>query len=99
MLQKEFTPKRTVCKVTFKVPAEVAEKEVALVGDFNNWDPKADKLKKKNGAWETVVRFKPETEVKFRYFVDGEKWINDDAADAYVPNEYGTEDSFVKIGN
>ena len=98
MLQKQFTPKRTICKVTFKVPAEWASDKVAVVGDFNDWDPEANELERKNGAWETLVRLKPNKEYKFRYFIDGERWENDDAADNYVANDFGTEDSVVEVG-
>lgn len=99
MIQKQFTPKRTICKVTFTVPEDWAEKEVAVVGDFNDWDPSANKLEKKNGAWETVVRLAPSSEYQFRYFIDGSNWANDDSADTYAPNEHGTENSVVVIGN
>ncbi|MCG8374793.1 MAG: isoamylase early set domain-containing protein [Balneolales bacterium] len=98
MLNKKFTPKRTVCKVTFSVPSEIVEKEVALVGDFNDWDTTSIKLEKKNGVYSTEVRLKPETEYKFKYLIDGETWENDYQADAYVPNEFGTEDSVVMVG-
>jgi 1,4-alpha-glucan branching enzyme len=98
MLEKKFTPKRTVCKVTFSVPSEIVNKDVALAGDFNDWDTSSIKLEKKNGEYKTVVRLKPEHDYKFKYLIDGEKWENDHAADSYVPNEYGTEDSVVIIG-
>ena len=98
MLEKKFTPKRTVCKVTFSVPSEIVEKEVALVGDFNDWDSTSLKLKKKNGVYSTELRLKPDTRYKFKYLIDGKKWENDYKADAYVPNEYGSEDSVVAIG-
>lgn len=98
MVSKEFTPKKTICKVRLQIPAEWAEKEAAVVGDFNNWDPAANKLEKKNGGWETVLRLKPETEYKFRYFLDGERWENDDEADRYETNEYGSQDSVLVIG-
>lgn len=97
MISKQFTPKKTVCKVTFKVPAEWASREVALVGDFNEWDPKAIILTKKSGSWETTLRLNPGAEYRFRYFIDGVKWENDDQADAYIANEYGTEDSLIKV--
>lgn len=97
MITKQFTPKRTVCKVTFQIPAEWAQNEVALVGDFNAWDPTANKLAKKNGAWETTIRLEPGAQAKFRYYIDNSAWANDDAADAYVANEFGTEDSVVTI--
>ncbi len=98
MLNKKFTPKRTVCKVTFSVPSEIVSEEVALVGDFNDWDTKSTKLTKKNGEFVTEVRLKPETEYKFKYLIDGTTWENDYEADAYVPNEYGSEDSVVIVG-
>jgi 1,4-alpha-glucan branching enzyme len=56
MIEKKFTPKRTICKVTFRVPEEWAEREVAVVGDFNEWDTEANKLEQKNGSWETTLR-------------------------------------------
>ncbi|REL24324.1 glycoside hydrolase [Rhodohalobacter sp. SW132] len=98
MLERTFTPKRTVCKVTFSVPSEWAGSEVSLVGDFNDWDQSADKLKKKKDKWEITKRLKPENEYRFKYLVDGEEWKNDDSADAYIPNDFGTEDSVVEIG-
>lgn len=99
MLQKNYTPKRTICKVTFAIPEEWANKEVKLVGDFNNWDVKsADKLEKKKDKWEITKRLKPESKYRFRYLIDGEVWENDDAADEYLPNEFGTEDSVVETG-
>lgn len=98
MLKKAYTPKRTVCKVTFSIPAEWASKSVALVGDFNNWNEKSDKLEKNGDKWEVTMRLKPETTYRYRYLVDGEKWENDDAADQYVPNDFGSEDSVVITG-
>ncbi|MGF1669809.1 MAG: isoamylase early set domain-containing protein [Balneolaceae bacterium] len=98
MLQKSFTPKRTVCKVKFSLPLNWAEKEVILAGDFNDWDTKELKLEKKKDKWETVVRLKPENRYKFKYLIDGKEWVNDDSADDYVTNKYGTEDSVIEIG-
>ncbi len=98
MISKQFTPKRTICKVTFKVPADWAQESVSVVGEFNDWDAEANKLERKNGGWETVVRLQPETETRFRYFIDGSKWENDDQADAYAANEFGSEDSVLKVG-
>lgn len=98
MLQKKFTPKRTICKVTFSIPAQWADKDVKLVGDFNDWDKNSDSLEKKEDKWEVTMRLKPENQYRFKYLLDGEVWENDDAADDYIPNEYGTEDSVVEVG-
>jgi len=98
MLQKKFTPKRTICKVTFSIPKKWADKDVKLVGDFNDWDESSDSLEKKEDKWEVTMRLKPENRYRFRYLLDGEVWENDDAADQYIPNEFGTEDSVVEDG-
>lgn len=98
MITKKFTPKRTTCKVTFSLPASAATTSVAVVGDFNNWDPTKDVMKLKGKAYSATVTLKPNTDYKFKYFIDGAKWENDDAADAFVTNEFGTEDSLLKIG-
>lgn len=98
MITKEFTPKRTVCKVTLSLPSDKAEKEVSVAGEFNNWKVGSEKLQKKKDKWTTTLRLKPEQEYKFKYFIDGEHWENDDAADKYVMNEFGTEDSVVVVG-
>ncbi|MEO1021730.1 MAG: isoamylase early set domain-containing protein [Bacteroidota bacterium] len=98
MLTKTFTPKRTVCKVTFTIPAEWATNEVAIAGDFNGWDTSSDKLQRKNGHWTGTLRVKPDSEYRFKYLIDGERWENDDAADQYIANDFGTEDSVLVIG-
>lgn len=98
MLKKKFTPKRTVCKVTFSIPKEWAEKSVQLVGDFNEWDEDSDSLELKNGKWQTTLRLKPETTYRFKYLIDQKRWENDDDADSYVANIFGSEDSILEIG-
>lgn len=97
MITKEYTPKRTVCKVTFALPAEKAASSVSLVGDFNDWDANANKLELKKGQWQATIRMNPGTEARFRYYIDGQVWENDDQADAFVANDFGSEDSVVKI--
>lgn len=98
MIKKSFTPKRTICKVTFRVPVEWASKQVSVVGDFNEWDIEANKLEQNGGFWEATLRLAPESEYRFRYLIDGERWVNDDEADGYTTNPYGTEDSVLVTG-
>lgn len=99
MIEKKFTPKRTICKVTFRLPEEWAKNTVHVVGDFNEWDTDANPLEAKNGAWEATLRLEPNSEYRFRYLLDGENWANDDAADAYVENPYGSQDSVLITGS
>lgn len=98
MISKEFTPKRTVCKVTLSLPEEWAQEEVVVAGSFNDWDTTTEKLEKKKGKWTTTIRLKPENEYRFKYLIDGERWENDDAADQYVQNDFGTDDSVIQVG-
>jgi hypothetical protein len=39
----------------------------------------------------------PGHDYQFRYLVDGETWLNDPAADKYVPNPFGSENSVVIV--
>lgn len=56
-IAKQYLKTKPVCKVTFTVPAEDAKK-VAVVGDFNNWNPKGSMLKKlKNGTLRVRLTF------------------------------------------
>lgn len=99
MIDKEFTPKRTICRVTFKVPLDWAEEKVSLVGDFNDWNPEANQMEKNDQYWQTLIRLKPDRKYKFKYLVDGEYWKNDEQADDYVVNPFGTRDSILIIGS
>ena len=87
-LIKQILKSRPVVKVTFAVPAEAAAdaKKIALVGEFNGWDPKeATELRKqKDGSYKATLELSPGREYQFRYLYDGEKWENDWEADKYV---------------
>ncbi|MDY6932881.1 MAG: hypothetical protein SVZ03_01500 [Spirochaetota bacterium] len=49
---------------------------IALVGDFNNWNPENDLLNKgKDGIWRLKKRLPP-GEYRYKYVIDG-KWIVD----------------------
>ena len=92
MLQKKLFKSKDECEVTFEYANNDAN-AVLLVGEFNNWTPIAMK-KVKNGPFRTKVRLPKDRQFQFRYLVD-ETWINDPSADAYVPNEHGSENSVV----
>lgn len=87
-LAKQFLKSKPVCKVTFELaPEQVSGNQVLLLGDFNNWDSEGTQLKKqKNGNYKATLELPVGNELQFRYLIDGESWINDDAADKYVPS-------------
>lgn len=97
-MDKSYTKTGRSCRVTFELPAQVNAQSVAICGEFNDWDPETNPMKKhKDGSFSTTISLKPGNSYRFRYLVDGERWENDYAADAYLPNEFGSEDSVVSI--
>ncbi len=96
MLKKQYLKTKSVCKVTFSLPAAVQGETVFLVGDFNNWDEKATPMKRqKDGSFNTVIDLEKGREYQFRYLVNGTEWHNDWEADRYVPNPFSGDNSVV----
>ena len=97
-MKKSYTKTGKSCRVTFSLPAEVGAESVALCGEFNGWDKVKHSLKRrKDGSFSTTISLQPGAAYRFRYWVDGERWENDWAADKYLPNEFGSEDSVVVL--
>ncbi|MCP4421307.1 MAG: glycoside hydrolase [Chloroflexi bacterium] len=98
MLKKNYSKTGEICRVTFKLSADVNAKTVHLCGEFNEWSPTKTQLKQlKDGSFSTTISLKPEQSYRFRYLLDSERWENDWDADAYVANQYGTEDSLITL--
>ncbi len=98
MINKEYTKTRRSCRVTFELPASVSADKATLVGEFNDWNEATTKMKKRpGGGFTATISLKPGNEYRFRYLLDGERWENDHAADRYVPNDHGSDDSVVVI--
>jgi 1,4-alpha-glucan branching enzyme len=98
MLVKNYSKSGRLCRVTFKLPSAVEAGEVYLVGDFNDWDATTTPMKRlKSGDYSVTLSLDVDRSYRFRYLVDGQRWVNDWQADEYVPNEFGTEDSVVKV--
>lgn len=98
MLKKQYTKDKKTCKVTFALPDEVNASDVQLHGEFTKWAKNPVKMKRyKDGNFKASVTLKTGKKYRFRYQLDGERWENDWEADAYAPNEFGTEDSVVKV--
>jgi 1,4-alpha-glucan branching enzyme len=98
MVKKNYSKSGQICRVTFKLPAEVEAQSANLVGEFNDWDNQATPMKRlKDGSFSATVSLEPGRNYRYRYLLDGERWENDWEADAYFPNEFGSEDSVVAI--
>ncbi|WP_224488820.1 isoamylase early set domain-containing protein [Robertkochia flava] len=96
-ISKQYLKSRPVCKVTFTVPASEAKK-VAVVGDFNEWNPKKAALKKlKNGNFKGTLDLPVEQSYEFRYLIDGD-YVNEEQADGFRWNDYaGTENAVLSL--
>ena len=98
MLKKSLNRGGKTCRVTFTMPAEVEAQEIHLCGEFNDWSESSHPLKRrKDGRFSATLSLEVDRSYRFRYLLDGERWENDWEADAYAPNQFGTEDSIVQL--
>ena len=100
-LKKRYLKTKPVGKITFRVPSEAAEtaERVALVGDFNDWNPSATPMKRlSSGEFTVTLDLETGREYAFRYLIGEANWTNDGDADRYVPSGFpDTENSVVVV--
>ena len=71
-------------------------REVILMGDFNNWNPKKHPMQRdENGMWNKVVMLPP-GDYEYKFLVDGQ-WREDPMNDQLCPNCFGTYNSVIKL--
>ena len=97
-MNKQFAENATVA-VTFDLPAASGATAAALSGNFSDWVP-LDMTQQLDGSFIITVDLQINSRYEFRYllgYADGtdHRWENDWAADEYVPNQFGTENSVV----
>ena len=98
MLKKNYSKTGNICRVTFRLPAEVESEQAHLCGEFNDWDATATPMKKlKDGSFSVTVSLESGQSYRFRYLLNNDRWENDWEADQYLPNELGSEDSLVAV--
>ena len=94
MIEKKYLKTKPLCKVKFALPnsAVATAKSVCVVGDFNDWDLKANPMRKqKSGLFASTVNLKIHNQYQFRYVLDGHIWLNDDEADGFVASNISME--------
>jgi len=85
-------------RVTFTMPALDDVTQLYLVGDFNNWSIAETPLKQTgDGTWSTTLMLDGGRQYAYRYFANGQTWHNDWAADSYIPNTFGSENSVIDL--
>jgi 1,4-alpha-glucan branching enzyme len=96
MITKKYSKDRTKCDVTFQLPAEINSSQAFVCGNFSDWTPEEMKRLKK-GGFSIRKKLKAKQNYQFRYRLDGERWENDPAADALIPNAFGSDDSVLQL--
>jgi hemerythrin superfamily protein len=86
-----------VVVATFRLAPDVVAGSVCVVGEFNDWSHTATPMDRDEEGFVARVALRTGRAYRFRYLIDGERWENDWAADAYVPNEFGGDDSVIDL--
>ncbi|MBD3344596.1 MAG: hypothetical protein GF401_06005 [Chitinivibrionales bacterium] len=81
-------------RVQFDVHAE-PDADVFVAGSFNDWNPKKNKLRPKNGGYSTNILL-PKGTYEYKFVVNG-SWLNDPQCDTQKTNEYGSVNSVVSV--
>lgn len=99
-IKKQYLKKKPVCKVTLRVPKEMAPEasQVFVVGEFNDWDKDSTPMQRlKSGDFKTVLELDTGREYQFRYLIDNEQWENDPEADRLVDNNFSFDKNSVVV--
>ncbi len=84
--------------VTFSMPAMDGVESLHVCGDFNDWSETGAPLSRKaDGSWSVELTLEVGQSYRFRYRDNLGRWHNDPGADAYVPNDFGTENSVLDL--
>jgi hypothetical protein len=70
---------------------------VALVGDFNDWDPARSPMQTAQGVWATTVSLAP-GRYRYAFLVNGVEWRADPGAPVARDDEFGSPSSVITIG-
>ena len=85
-------------RVTFTVDPRAGAQAAAVCGEWNGWSAGADVMRRDaEGGFSVTVELDAGRAYRFRYLLDGQRWDNDWAADAYVANDFGGDDSVVDL--
>ena len=72
--------------------------QVTVVGDFNQWDPVATPMmRRQGGAWTAAIPVSPGRHV-YAFIVDGDRWVADPAAPLAPEDGFGIRNSVIVVG-
>jgi hypothetical protein len=74
-----------------------ADSTVAVVGDFNDWDPQATPLRAASDSlWSVIVPLRP-GRYRYTFVVDGTRWRRDPSAPRALEDDFGTPTSVITV--
>jgi 1,4-alpha-glucan branching enzyme len=98
MIKKTYSKDGKTCRITFTIPAGNGGEKAYLCGDFTEWEKTCVPMKRrKDGSFTASATLKAGQTYYFRYLLDDAHWVNDETADGYTPNPFGTDDCLVTV--
>jgi hypothetical protein len=86
--------------VVVRLQLEAPEaRKVAVVGDWNEWDPGAHVMTDEDGdgVWEVKIEVRRDREYEYQFLINGEKWVPDPNAALQVSDGFGGRNSVLDI--
>jgi hypothetical protein len=93
----DINERGTYANVTFRLPRADGAQQAWVVGEFNDWSTTTNPMEPDGDVFICRMRVQAGRSYRFRYLVDGHRWENDWDADAYIPNEFGGDDSVIDL--
>lgn len=96
---KKLGGNRVVCRVDhlFRYKGGPSVRQVAVVGDFNNWSVRSHPLARAaDGTWEGPAVLPP-GRYQYKFFVNDKEWIADPAVKETVADGYGGKSSILIV--
>jgi 1,4-alpha-glucan branching enzyme len=84
-------------KVTFVLPEDHPYgDDLSVVGEFNDWTTGEHRfVRRSNQTYSTNVMLPEGNRYAFRYYSEEDGWVNEEAADDYESNEFGSTNCVV----
>lgn len=72
-------------------------KSVSVAGDFNQWNPERSMMNVRNGSWTLEIPTPAAGRYRYKFFVDGTRWVEDPSNGAKETDEYGGFNSVLQL--